>query len=507
MTSFFPLLLVTIPTGEPLVPSVPEEPPAAVVVVRSVDELAASATYLGGPLGSKEEMGKLKLLIDALVGLDRTRPVGLAARWPADKAWPDAENLVGFASVKDEKLLLAACGLLGTLAPAGPLHQLTLRDGTCLHLRLERGHVWAAAKARALRSLPPEDVLSFPKEVEGTLLARAWPGKARGLPGSVQPLVQEWASLAKQVPGLDPSSRTQINTIIEQARQGLPSLVKEIQELNLRVRIDRDKDGLDVEFAVLPAPGMDRGFLSGACRYLGQARGRFTPLLAETAFAVQVVFPVAGQPSNETAPPPIPDVLLDLIPPRYQDFASKVFQVAFATLSQDGLNAAFLMYPDATSLLAVKARQGRKLEILVRDLHRGAPAAERKAGRLKLNQDRVGTTRIHQLQHNGETVQFALRDDLLVVGWVESTGKPHLHGLLKASLTPEEQAGPFVRIESRGSWFAADADSLKKFRNEAPRTEPSALHARLHLEGGPCLRLKVRLHTHMLTAVRLALGD
>jgi hypothetical protein len=298
-----------------------------------------------------------------------------------------------------------------------------------------------------------------------------------------------------------------MKTGIEGAARGLLPLINEIQELNLRIRIDRDKDDLDLQFTVLPAPGMERGYLSAACRYLGQARGRFTPLLADTAFAVQVVFPVAGQPAKETAPPPIPTVLLDLIPPRYQDVAGKVFQVAFATLSQDGLDAAFLLYPDSTNLLAVKARQGRKLDLLVRDLHRESPAAERKHVRLKLNQDRIGSARIHHLQLANETLQLALRDDLLVVGSAEATGKQHLPGLLKASLAPEEPAGPFLRIESRGPWFSTNADYWKKFRTEAPRTEPSALHAHLHLEGGSCLRLKVRLHTHMLTALRLALGD
>jgi hypothetical protein len=507
MTSLLPLLLLTIPTAEPPAPPAPEDPPAAVVVVRSVDELAASATYLGGPLDSKEEVGKFKLLIDTLVGLDRTRPAGLAVRWPADKVSPDAEDLVGFAAVKDEKLLLAACALHGTVAPVGPLHQLTLRDGTRLFLRMERGRIYAAARPEALRSLPAEDVLSFPRDEEGTLLARAWPAKARGLPALVKPLVQQWADLTRQVPGLDPGSHAQMKTGIEGAARGLLPLINEIQELNLRIRIDRDKDDLDLQFAVLPTPGMDRGFLSGACRYFGQARGRFTPLLADTAFAVQVVFPVAGPSGNETALPPIPPGLLDFIPPRYQDVGSKAFQAIFATLSQDGLNAAYLRYPDSTGLLAVKARQGRKLDVLVRDLYRGASAAERKAVHLRLNQDRVGGARIHHLQLKGQPLHLALRDDLLVAGAVESTGKQHWQALLKASLAPEEPAGPFLRIESRGPWFKTDADFWKKFRTEAPRTEPAALHARLHLEGGSCLRLKVRLHTHMLTALRLALGD
>jgi hypothetical protein len=60
-----------------------------------------------------------------------------------------------------------------------------------------------------------------------------------------------------------------------------------------------------------------------------------------------------------------------------------------------------------------------------------------------------------------------------------------------------------LRIESRGGWFSTDPEFWMKFRKEAPGTEPSALYAQLHLEGGSCLRLKVRMHTHMLTALRL----
>jgi hypothetical protein len=509
MTSLLPVLLLTLPAAAPPVPSAHADPPSAVVVVRSLDELVANASYLGGPLGMKEETGKLKSMLDVLAGLDRSRPAGLYVRWPWYRQHPDADDVVAFARVLDEKQFLASCRLLGTLTPAGAYHQLTLSDGDRVFLRLAGGRVYVADAPEGLRSLPPEDVLTFPREETGILLARAWPRKARGLIELMRPTVRQGAAMLKGLmPTLNPEARTQMDQSIEVMAGGLGTLIGvEIGELNLRIRIDREKDDLDVQFTVQPNTELEHGFLAGACRYLGQARGRFTPLLRDTAFAVQVIFPVAGKPVKEANLPSVPNELLDFIPLRYQDVSRKMCEAVMATLMQDGLNAAFLMYPDSTNLFAIKFRQGRKLDFMVRDLYRGASAAERKSIRLKLNQDRVGSTRIHQIQDDDKTLHLAVRDDLIVIGTVESPGKKHLHALLTAPLTPEEPPGPFLRIESRGGWFATDPELWKKFRKEAPRTEPSALHAHLHLEGGSCLRLKVRMHTHMLTALRLLAGD
>src|SRR5262249_45042112 len=162
--------------------------------------------------------------------------------------------------------------------------------------------------------------------------------------------------------------------------------------------------------------------------------------------AVQVAFPPAEKPAT-SAWPSSRFSAPGLVPPRYQPALNAFLAIVFDTLLHDGLNLAFLSYPDSSFLLAVKVRQGRKVDAILRDLYREAPATLRKSARLKINQERIGTARIHHLVADDMTVHLAFRDDLVAVGYLTTSGKKHLQTLLQAPLTQENPPGPVVRLQ------------------------------------------------------------
>jgi hypothetical protein len=176
-------------------------------------------------------------------------------------------------------------------------------------------------------------------------------------------------------------------------------------------------------------------------------------------------------------------------------------------LAQNGVNAAVLVYPDESWLAALDVRQGRKLDGLVRDLYRTASSSDRKSVKVRFNQERIGTARVHQIGLGEETILLALRDDLVVAGEIGTPVRKQFEALLLGKVPPEEEGGPFVRVEARGPYFSGDEKLRQRLAREAPGTDPASLYARLHLEGGSSLTLKVRMHTQALRALGLDLPD
>jgi hypothetical protein len=503
--SLLPVLLLALPAAAPPV----EDVPAGVLVVRSLDELKAAANHLAGPLGYKKEVETLNSVL-ALPGLDRTRPAGVFVRWPAYREWLDPNEVVAFAAIRDEKQFLASCRLLGARVSAvGERYRIEGPGEVELFLRFAGGHVYASEKSDALRSLPAPGWLAFPPGETGLLVARGWPSRAWGLEKTLEQSAREvMRLLPPELFGVEPDKRAEgIKDLPSTTAIGLASgLREEIRELNLRVELDRKTEDLSFQFSIVPNPGTP---LARGCRSLRRARGRFTRMFPDTSIAVQVVFPppVRPGPSRGGFLEAWSQAVAAYLPPRYRGPLLQLTQTLGADLAQNGLNAAVLVYPDESWLAALEVRQGRKLDGQLRDLYRAASTSDRKAVKVRFNQERIGTARVHRIGPDEEAILLALRDDLVVAGQVGTPVRKQFEALLLGKMPPDEEGGPFVRLEARGSYFSGDEKLRQLLAREAPGTDPASLYARLHLEGGSSLTLKVRLHTQALRALSQDLPD
>jgi hypothetical protein len=500
--SLLPLLLLALPAAAPPV----EDAPAAVLMARSLDDVKAAANHLARPVGFPKEVEALNPIL-ALSGLDRTRPAGAFVRWPANKEYPDLNDVVAFAPVGDEKSLLASCRLLGVrVSAAGELHRVEAPGGFTFFLRFARGHVFASRAPEALGSLPSAERLSFPPGETGLLVARGRLDHAWGLEKALERVFREVeALLPSEIPNFDKETRANlINEFRKASAELARGLRQQIREVNLRVEFDRKAEDLSFQLSIVPNQGT---LLAGACRHLRGARGRFTRQTGDASLAVQFVLPPSAWEESSL------DALLETaaqgagtyFSPRYQAFLLQFFQALGPTVTRDGLNAAFLAYPDESWLLAVKVQQGRKLDHLVRDLYRSVPTRDRKKVKMRVDHERIGTARVHQVEDGRETALLALRDDLVVTGVVGTPARKQFEGLLLSTVSPDEEDGPFFRLEARGSFFARDERLRKQLGQEAPGVSPASLHARLRLEGGSSLTMKGRLHPQVLAVLRLAL--
>src|SRR5439155_480465 len=161
------------------------------------------------------------------------------------------------------------------------------------------------------------------------------------------------------------------------------------------------------------------------------------------------------------------------------------------TMAADGLGACVIAISGSSPtnpavLLALKVRDGRKLDLMLRDLVRDLPAAEKKQLGIRWNHARHGTARIHKFRVAGEkdSMLLAIRDDLVMVGEDTTEGlkalKDALDKPVKASSTPT----PALHIEANSGWFLADEETAQAFRKAVPGADPASLKARLTMKGG-----------------------
>jgi hypothetical protein len=503
MQALLPLLLLTAPTAAP---PVAPGPITSVAIARSIDDLKATVAHLAGPLGQPDLIKQFNDVVDPLKGLDRSKPLGVFVRWPSTKTFPDLHNLVIFAILRDEKALLESCRAQGFKVVSRPREgaELQLPIGIVVRLRFAHGRVYASLSERNLQDLPAAETLSFPAKERAVLMVRLWPERARTpvyrmLDRELRPLFEEILK-SEGANEIDPALRTQMGQIFRIFPQIWAEIVTWFSEITLSLGVDTGSDQVHFDLTVTPRPGTAPARLA---KYLGKARGSFAPLVGDANLAIVVALPPMEEAVDEKALVSLPPSIQAAVPARYQDFVLKLAQTLILTLGNDGVDAALLTYPDSASVGVAKVRKGRKLDHLVRDTYRRIPTSERKALPFLLNHERIGDTRVHRLTVMKESMLIAVREDLLAIVDDDNIGRKRLGKILSTKLMPASQPGPYARVDIRGDLLLSDESSQKAFQKRAPKVDLDKVFLRMQFEGGSALRLRVQMHTHMLTLLRI----
>src|SRR5262249_586149 len=171
--------------------------------------------------------------------------------------------------------------------------------------------------------------------------------------------------------------------------------------------------------------------------------------------------------------------------------------VLLETFASEGLNAAVLVsHPDkgeAAMVIAVKVKEGRKLDSALRDLQKSLPTELKKKLPVAWNHDRQGSARIHRgrLLAEKEDFYLAVRDDLVVFGDKDSLK------FLKATLAalPGKEAPLVPLFYARGGprAFLTEADQRRIAEKALSATERERLSAELSLSGGKEVNLRLRI--------------
>ncbi len=508
-----------------LVVARPAPAQVAVVTARSAEAFLADFRYLAPFFDARAARDLDTFLKEttggkSLGGVDGKRPLGLYVNWP-DKI-TDLESLefpvVAFIPVEDEKTVLATLDRLKLKprAVAGG-HRLTLPGETDCYLRFANRHAYLSTRAAVLtEKLPEPSTLVRADGQKSALAARLFtdriPRKGLGelLDLLLKPLAGELGQLLgddKQRPGESDerykerlANLKRLREFPELLRTAVVGLVDTMLAFTVDVDIDAKRNRLALDIALVPQTG---GALEEFCRYAARARSAFGPVARDAPFSLLAHFPPPEKAGQETVPDRLPEGVTEILPPAFRDTALKFVQVLIPTIANDGLDVCVLARPRGDELdfiAGLKVRKGRTFDHLLRDAYKNLPAAEKKALSVRLNHDRHGEARIHSFRPEGETEDYYLgiREDVVLL----TSGKhgvPALKETLDAFGKGKVGPTPLVQMKMTGALLMADPDTRKAVEKALSKEARGQLEARLSLEGGKDLRLRLDFSTHFLT--------
>jgi hypothetical protein len=476
--------------------------PVVAVTAASADDLVASFRYLAPLVGEQALVKCLDGFLakgKALEGLVRTRPCGALVYLKQKTNSLDSleESLLLLFPVSNEKQFLALLDRLGgkprEVRPG--LHRVTLPLLDELSLRFAHGHAYLGSPELLDGSLAaPSRLLGAARK--GRLTATL---RLAHLPPNVIRAV--WRLFEKEIAdsidkelGNNKEMAAQLKENMGKLQAIAASFVAQVQELTINVDIDAPREHLALDLTLLPRTDNN---LEMICRYLSTGHSSLTQLTHESAFGVRFHLPPIEDSPHIRALDfkELPDVLRQLVDPRYQGAVLKLISVVVKTATTDGLDACVVGFPNSklgetTNLFAVKVRDGRKLDLVLRDVIKNLPDAATNYFTLRFNHARHGTARIHKVQLAGEkdAMLLAIRDDILILAGDSSDGMKALKDALDRPIKASSVATPALEVDVGGSFL----------RNFAPRADPNKLKLRVILEGGKTLRLRVDANANVL---------
>lgn len=504
----------------------------ASVTVKSVDDLLADFKYLAPLAGQAERVKQVEAFLKEktggirLEGVDRKRPFGACVLVP--EKLPDLASLgnpvVFFVPVADEKRLLSLLEQMKWKPrPAeGGRHQLSVPDGPGLFLRFAHRYAFVATGPALLRGeLPDPAKLLSPEDQQATFIFqfhtdRLPKGFEQLLNEAMEPLVQFLQEQAKeffraismdepQLQEIKGSVETWIDVGVRIFLQVIPkNLIEQIRMVSLRLDVDQRQHLLVMDLVVFPGPGKG---LADFCQYAGTARSQFSYLTRQADLGVTVHFPVPESIRKlGTSQGIIPRELHGMLPPKYRASLLKLIQVLAPTGSIDGLDIGLAgnesKGKDDYLIVGMKVRNGRKLDHLLRDEYKNLSAAEKSEISLPSilwNHDRHGSAHIHRFNFGGENGDgvLAIRDDVVFLAGGEDGRKrikQALDGFGKATAPPS----PLFQLDATSGLFRSEEKFAKAIEKTVPAADQDRIRARLSLQGGQDLRLRLEMSPFLL---------
>jgi hypothetical protein len=500
----------------------PAQEPVAVAAIQSIDGLLDTARYAMTMAGQADKANQLDGIIDALLrgegfkGIDTKKPMGVYISSVGADLKPVA---IGFLPITGEKDFLDFLGRLNVEAVPGEkgIRSIELPTGQKLHLTFEHNHVFVAEKPEHLQSVlnpgklttsvPSTAILyvrynfdSIPAELRSSLVKKIDGEIAKG-------------SVRKESEGEEEYQGRLLG--MKLARNAGVALIEGSKSFAIQVLLDREKHRVGLE-AVLEPRGDTP--LAREIESLSRTRTSFAAI-TESAPASFVLHGMI----NETLRGDL-NRLIDSVFNKAMEqeksvvkkaVAEKVFKVLEPTLksSEFDFAAAIKEAKDRkhmTGIAALRVKNGKQLEQLVRDFASELKEGERQ--NVKLDADKAGDISLHVIEgppqdpksremaevFGAAKITVAFHDQAVFVAIGQESTEAVKQGISQLGKTPPGPAAalqlqfhlkPFIRFEKDEEKRRAIGKVLEEIKDDA---------ISVSLTGGKELRFRIQGSTEFL---------
>lgn len=374
----------------------------AVASLRSIDHALGDAKYLLKLAGKEEIVTQMDGFLSAYLGkgIDTKRPLGIYLAGFGEK--PSPVIFLPVTAEGDFVDLLRGFGLNLSDADKG-MRTLDLPTGQKLFVRFDRNYAFACDKEEVLKSALPD-----PAELIGTLGQNnllALNLRIDQIPGDVRAaFLKEFdkgiqRDMAKRDGEKEAEHQARV-VGIKLVANSLLQVLTDGKDLGLALNCDQTNHQFTFDFAFSAKPGSP---LASQVNELGAARSMFTGLTANSVASLFLRLPIPAQlrkEMNQLIDKAVQEAMNQEQSPIKKAIAEKVFQTLEPSLKNDTLDLAVAMHGplggEKYALLgALQIKEGKKIELLVRDVLQQMPEAEKKAAKVRLDLAKVGDVNIH----------------------------------------------------------------------------------------------------------------
>jgi hypothetical protein len=462
------LSLVAIPASIRAGADAPADTPTLVVRVRSIDGLLSDFQYVANLAGREEEAKQLEGLFKSRVGpkglegIDTKRPLGLYGTLDPNLTESTAVVLIPVTDQKAFLGLLEGFNFKAKKEDDGIYSVTPEQIPFPVYFRFANNYAYATVREKTAlnnnKLLDPKKILAGK---ENETLSAAF--RIDQIPDVFKQLItsQIEVKLAeledqKQPGETEAQRKLRVQASKESARQ-ITSLINEGGELALRIGINRQANDLYAELSLSGKPNSE---LATTIAASAGTESLFAGLVnrnsAVEIFIHGAIPPNARQQLVKTVDESVHGALEKEKDPNKRQVAEKLYNAILPTLKAGELDAAVeLRGPTENkhyaAIAALKLKDGRKLDKVLRDLREQVPQPER--DKIKLDAESAGSVKIHRLDvqqqfdeqakklFGDNPIYIAVRDDALLL-----TGGEGGLTLLKNSLTSKSGIMPPFKL-------------------------------------------------------------
>jgi hypothetical protein len=518
------------------------EAPLAVAAARSVDELLSAFRYLGPMVGQEALTKKVDAFITAQRALKTWDAVGLKRPLGVYMLWPpglkDFNDLFGtdvteppivlFFPIADEKGFLELLRKLQLEPKPGKngSYQMTIPNTKEVHLRFAHGYAYLAN--HPIDGPLPEPATLLPAATrDHSFVATIHLDRIpKEVLDSAARVFEEPPGLGHRVQTIKPLLEGQLSERdFQQLLENTFSLFYRVaepvffhaREFSVNADVLPNQNQFRLTATLLPRSD---GQLAAFCRYAEKAATHFAYLNRRQDSVSYFTLPPAteGGPFQKTV-----EGLLEGLPylrlEAFDDAAvRKAIQIVRATLVTDGLDFCQIESrrpgeQKADALIAMKVRNGRQLDHLLRDILKNSAVTDRNQFAFRANVERYRDARIHKLalprtwKADWNEVFLAIRDDVVFLSSA-ADGLQRIKAALDDFPSTTPAPSPLFHTEfSPASLFQGESpgkSAAEKLYKNLPESDRQKMRGRVTLDGGAALRMQMEIDPRLVQLVYLA---
>lgn len=487
----------------------------AVLTIRSVNDVMGHARYFARLVDREDLLQQFEQIVRPSLerGIDLKRPVGMAVRQFA----PDNPPVVFFVPVTGEKEFLEFLTGFGLEAAAEKdgIRQVSLPNGNKAYLRFAHNYAFFAMQPAALADGLLNPMTDLPDDHLRNLLVAQL--RLDQIPSATKQFLfgqidREISKTAAKQKGESEAQFLGRQAAVKVIRSIVQAFLLETQTIVLRINVDEARHQLTADVIVVPKAGTA---MSTQVAALAQAQSLFTSVMKDSAAHLAVCLPLAHelrQMLNEVLDSSFQEEVNKLDGVVKKAVAEKVYRTLEPSLKQDTLDLALQLagpHDNRYALVAaVRLREGKRVESLLRDLVREMPERDRQ--KIALDHQQLGTVAVHRIElppmdEDGARVfgvsvaYFAFLDNALIVGLGQEGASAIKSALIQLGGTP--QPSPVVQVHAAvrrlGRLAQEEGERLAAAMNRA-FSQPGDDHIRLELRGGPALQVRLEVASKLV---------